>query len=285
MVHVVVVVPGIVGVQDDLLAPLRACVKQQIQSQGKVVEEIVTASMLRATVRVRRVDLHLVLALEEHPVRTAQTAGHVLARVPEHHLARHCLFPRLQHAHRTLRVQLQADTLRAARVPQDLHRVHVQLLVVAGEGQRRSDPRLCSVSPAVQGHLGDDRRRAVGKVQGAEAVGVARLQFTVHREVEAQPAKVQCEELLGGIIDAWVGGPERVFDLFYRRSDFGRTEREATGRERRNGSLLIDCKVSNAVENALYSPILELDKFHVKHLDALHALHDRIEDQPDAILG
>lgn len=33
------------------------------------------------------------------------------------------------------------------------------------------------------------------------------------------------------------------------------------------------------------SPVLELDQFHVEHFDALHALHDRIEDQPNAVLG
>lgn len=121
MIHIVVVMARIIRVQNDLLAALRAGVKQQVEAQRKVVEEVVAATMLRAAVRIRRVDLHLVLALEEHPVRTAQTAGHILARVAEHHLPGHGLLARLQHAHRSLRVQLQADALRAARVPQDLH--------------------------------------------------------------------------------------------------------------------------------------------------------------------
>lgn len=282
VVHVVVVVARVVGVQDNLLAALRARVKEQVQAQRKVVEEVVAAPMLRPAVRIRRMDLHLVLALEEDAIRAAQAARHVLARVAEHHLARYSLLARLQHAHRALCVKLQADALGAARVPQDLHRVHVQLLVVAGEGQCGRDTCLCGIAAAVQRHLGHDWRGAIGKVQRAQAVGISRLQFAVHRKVEAEPAKVQGKQLLRGIVDTRVCGAERVLDLFDGGRHFRRAEGEATGSIEKqwvevNG--YFDCDVS------INLPVLELDELHVKHLDALHALHDGVKDQPDAILG
>lgn len=117
-------------------------------------------------------------------------------------------------------------------------------------------------------------------MERAKAVRVARLQFTVHGEVEAESAKVQGKELFGGIVDARVGGSERVFDLFYRRCDFRGTKRQATGG--RDSALR---KVPARKKQLRDSPVLELYKFHVEHFDAFHALHDWIEDQPNPILG
>ena len=68
-------------------------------------------------------------------------------------------------------------------------------------------------------------------MQRAEAVRVARLQLAVHREVEAQTAKVQRKELLRRVVHARVGRAERVLDLFDGGRHFGRVEGEAAGRE------------------------------------------------------
>lgn len=151
---------------DDLLAPLRASIKQDVDAQGKVVEKEVAAPVAAASsMCARRVDLHLVLTLEKHPIRTPQVTGHILASVPEQHLPRHALFARLQHPHRSLCVQLIPNPLCATRIPQHCRRVQVHLLVVAGERKRRRDSGVGgSATATVKGHLGYDGRGAVGKM-------------------------------------------------------------------------------------------------------------------------
>lgn len=78
MVHVKVVVSRIVGVQDHLLAALRSGIEQHVDAERVIIKKEVTSLGLHATMGARRVDLHFIFALEEHPIRGAQVADHIL---------------------------------------------------------------------------------------------------------------------------------------------------------------------------------------------------------------
>ena len=71
MVHVEVVMAWVVCVQDDLFAALGSRVEEDVDAEGEVVEEEVASLVQGATVGVRGVDLHLVLAFEEDPIGTS----------------------------------------------------------------------------------------------------------------------------------------------------------------------------------------------------------------------
>lgn len=135
MVHVEIVMSRIVGVQNHLLAPLRSCVEQHVDTERKVIEKEVAALRLHTPMRTRRVNLHFVLALEEHPIGRAQIADHVLHRVAEQHLAHHRLFARLQHAHAALRVDVEPEAASGAFRAENRGRLQVELLIVAGQRQ------------------------------------------------------------------------------------------------------------------------------------------------------
>lgn len=96
MVHVKVEVTGVVGVQNELLAGLRPCIKEHIDAKCEVVKENIASLALCLSIDTRAVYLHFVLALEEYTIGCSQTGGHILAAIAEEHLSRKALTAWLQ---------------------------------------------------------------------------------------------------------------------------------------------------------------------------------------------
>lgn len=119
MVHIEVVMPGVIRVQDELLHLVGASVEQHVQAQREVVEEVVGGGG-RASPRGGAVDAHLVVRLVVEPRRGAQRARHALAAVPEPHHADQRHLRRLQRPARAFGEHVQPQPHSAGGVAEDV---------------------------------------------------------------------------------------------------------------------------------------------------------------------
>lgn len=253
MVHVEVVVPGEVGVQDELLRLLCARIEQNVQAQREIVEEEVAASILNSFVGRRGMNFHFVLGFVKDARWGSEVGANILTAVAEENVAGEGLLTGLQRADRAFREDAQPQAFRSTRVPNDRRGFDVKLLQHAGDwkGWRFA---VLNVVAAVQSHLGHHRRVARAEVQRAESVaGEVRLHLAVHVKVESQASEVEREGVLGRVVDRRMGRAERVLDLLDRWQNFGRVE--------------------------MQSAVSQAHQLHVEYFYGLQALRNCIENQ------